>query len=256
MSLKPDLDILAQGASRPAFFIPYWTFTFHCQSSGQSSPGSVRCYILALCSPLILFCRCCNRLTGHTCVICQEPIRGFEIRAPCGDYYDKDCACDLFEASTRDESLFPPRCCRQPIPLRLIQSHLSPNLVTLFNEKTIELGTLKRVYCANPTCSRFLGPQDQGLGWFSGPKLYNCTSVKCKTTTCGRCKVAVDPSSYHVCKEDTKDREVLAMGQTEGWARCPGCEQMIELNMGYFLSLLIACYCALIHNISLSDVII
>ncbi|OSX63329.1 hypothetical protein POSPLADRAFT_1080865, partial [Postia placenta MAD-698-R-SB12] len=30
------------------------------------------------------------------------------------------------------------------------------------------------------------------------------------------------------------DRAVLALGETQGWARCPGCETMIELNHGCF----------------------
>lgn len=169
------------------------------------------------------------RPTGHNCVICQDPIHGVEVRAPCGHHYDKNCVTDLFEASTRDESLYPPRCCRQPISLSAVQPHLTPAFITLFAEKSREFGTLKRVYCANPSCSRFLGAQNNG--WFAGPM--TCPAPGCNTRTCAGCKAKIGLST-HVCKASETDKEVLALSKNSGWARCPGCEQMIELHMGCF----------------------
>ncbi|PCH45043.1 hypothetical protein WOLCODRAFT_48812, partial [Wolfiporia cocos MD-104 SS10] len=164
------------------------------------------------------------------CVICTDPIYGDEIRAPCGDYYDKECILDLIQAATRDESLFPPRCCRQVIPLESVIRFMSIDLIRLFHEKKKEFGTLKRVYCANPSCSRFLGEQIDGkIRHWLWPS-YICD---CATRTCTRCKARYSPLS-HRCSAAQQDSDVLALGQTAGWQRCPGCEQLIELHHGCF----------------------
>ena len=172
-----------------------------------------------------------RRLTRQNCVICQDPIRGGQIRAPCGHYYDIACVTDLFQSATRDESLFPPRCCRQPILLVTVRQHLTPALIALFNEKEKEFTTLKRVYCAKPSCSRFLGPQSQSM--FG--KVMTCPTPGCLTLTCRCCKAKVASGDPHwQCKVDEIDKQVLALGKNAGWARCPGCAQMIELQMGCY----------------------
>ena len=170
-------------------------------------------------------------LTGKNCVICQDPIRGAQIRAPCGHYYDIGCITDLFQAATRDESLFPPRCCRQPVSLTTVRQHLTPALITLFTEKEKEFTTLKKVYCANPTCSRFLGPQSRSMVYRN---IITCPVSACKTRTCGSCRARVEEGERHTCKAESTDQEVLALGKSAGWARCPGCDQMIELQMGCY----------------------
>ncbi|KDQ60386.1 hypothetical protein JAAARDRAFT_604869 [Jaapia argillacea MUCL 33604] len=170
------------------------------------------------------------RRTGNNCVICQDPIVGVEVRSPCGHFYDKSCVLDLFEAATKDETLFPPRCCRQEISLAQVRPHMTATLSAVFDEKAKEFGTLKRVYCANPKCSRFLGEANES-SWF-GYKIYGCPD--CSTKTCSRCKTKTDPSVMHSCKVDDGNQEVLSLGQQQGWARCPGCHAMVELNLGCF----------------------
>lgn len=169
------------------------------------------------------------RLTGHNCVICQDPIRGGQIRAPCGHYYDIACVTDLFDAATRDESLFPPRCCRQHISFDSVRIHLTAGLVALFIEKRKEFGTLKRVYCAKSSCSRFLGPEKHGFFAFA----ILCSAPGCGTRTCPSCK-AEAVNGLHQCKADASDEQLIALGRGAGWARCPGCAQMIELNLGCY----------------------
>ncbi|TFK68213.1 hypothetical protein BDN72DRAFT_898331 [Pluteus cervinus] len=169
------------------------------------------------------------RLTGHNCAVCQDPIRGFEYRAPCGDYYDKECLIELFTLATQDESLYPPRCCRQHIPVDKVLPLMSPDAARKFRDKATEFGTLKRVYCAVPTCSRFLGPEHDG-GWLS-PTYYPCPA--CPNSTCAKCKNKHE-GLFHSCKSSKDEREVLDLGQQNGWASCPGCNQLIELNMGCY----------------------
>jgi len=167
--------------------------------------------------------------TGHNCVICQDPIFEPEVVAPCGHFYDIGCITDLFQSATRDESLYPPRCCRQVIPLPRVQSHLTQALLTKFQLKTQEFGTLKRVYCASPACSQFLGPLYEGF--FS--KVFTCTSPACTTTTCGKCRGRYEGRT-HDCTPDAETEGILTLSRASGWSRCPGCAQMIELNMGCF----------------------
>ncbi|KAI6135278.1 hypothetical protein EV401DRAFT_519889 [Pisolithus croceorrhizus] len=170
------------------------------------------------------------RLTGHVCVVCMDLIRGSEIRAPCGHYYGIPCIIDLFQNATRDESLFPPRCCRQNIPFDRVQTHLSRALVAEFQEKSREFGTVTRVYCARQTCSRFLGPLIQNT---SGTTVYDCPAPNCETRTCANCRGQYDERT-HSCQQDRGAEQVLELGRAEGWARCPGCSQLIELDMGCF----------------------
>ncbi|KAI6150011.1 hypothetical protein EDD17DRAFT_1197334 [Pisolithus thermaeus] len=171
-----------------------------------------------------------TRPTGHVCVICQDPIHGSEIQVPCGHHYDIPCITDLFQSSTRDESLYPPRCCRQNIPFSQVQPHFSRDLVTQFQEKSRELGTLNRVYCARQTCSRFLGPLTETL---FGVTVYDCSAPNCGTRTCASCRGQYD-GWMHTCRRDQGAEHVLNLGHTEGWSRCPGCSQLIELDMGCY----------------------
>ena len=103
-----------------------------------------------------------------------------------------------------------------------------------FREKTQEFGTRKRVYCAKPSCSHFLGQQyEGGLAYIRAPR-FTCTAPDCTTVTCSSCKNEVKSGSLHRCHAADADEHVLALGQRSGWARCPGCETMIELNMGCY----------------------
>ncbi|KAG2039311.1 hypothetical protein BDR03DRAFT_952556 [Suillus americanus] len=169
------------------------------------------------------------RATGHDCVICQDPIFGAEVRAPCGHFYDIGCITDLFQSATRDESLYPPRCCRQNIPLPQVRPHLTGEVFAEFTLKAQEFGTMKRVYCVAPTCSRFLGPLHEGF--FN--KVFTCSSPTCTMTTCGKCRGRYEGFT-HSCTPDAEIEQVLTLSHASGWARCPGCAQMIELNMGCF----------------------
>jgi len=45
----------------------------------------------------------------------------------CNDHYCASCISALFIRSTRDEGLYPPKCCCQPIPLELVARHMEQN---------------------------------------------------------------------------------------------------------------------------------
>lgn len=86
----------------------------------------------------------------------MELVATHDPRAPCDHAYCLGCLRDLFKASMQDESLMPPRCCRQVIPLALAK--LKPTEIEDFNAKLLEYSTADRLYCSQPTCSTFIPP--------------------------------------------------------------------------------------------------
>ncbi|MCJ1239604.1 hypothetical protein MMC14_007602 [Varicellaria rhodocarpa] len=93
------------------------------------------------------------------CISCREEKHTFDIaQTPCGHRYCRDCIIQLFEASTTDESLFPPRCCREVIPISGVKDFLYNEFLQRFEAKSVEFSTPNRTYCVRPTCSTFIPP--------------------------------------------------------------------------------------------------
>ncbi|RPD65690.1 hypothetical protein L227DRAFT_218934 [Lentinus tigrinus ALCF2SS1-6] len=170
------------------------------------------------------------RLT-HQCAACQSsfPIHERAVAAPCGHQYHVDCMLTLVETSLQALSSFPPRCCRQTIPSEVFDRYLSRSLRSAYTERQAEYDCPKRVYCANPRCSLFLGSRDKRIP----VRVLDCPSSSCDTRTCARCKTRVDgPTSRHECTHDPGYRATLQLGSRMGWVRCPACEELIERHGG------------------------
>ncbi|KAI4272046.1 MAG: hypothetical protein LQ337_005577 [Flavoplaca oasis] len=158
----------------------------------------------------------------HECVSCSEYKRAFEtFRTPCGHFYCQECLSQLFEKSTKDETLFPPRCCRQGIPLTAARLYLNTDLVQEFQKKTLEFRTGDRTYCSRPTCSAFITS--------SNITSERATCAACFTETCTICKGNCHEGD---CPRDTATQEVLATAAREGWQRCYNCRRLVELDIG------------------------
>ncbi|KAK1774361.1 hypothetical protein QBC45DRAFT_337757 [Copromyces sp. CBS 386.78] len=157
------------------------------------------------------------------CVACTDRFRFYEVATfSCQHNYCKGCLTKLFTDLLMDQTLFPPRCCRDPIPLDKCRFLLGPELVGKFLAKKLEYETPNPIYCSQPTCSVFIPPQ--GIHNNIG------TCVKCRTRTCVLCK-----GQAHVgrdCPQDTSAQVVLEMAEREGWRRCYSCHRMVELNYG------------------------
>ena len=163
-----------------------------------------------------------SQTARHECASCGDHKRAFEtFRAPCGHYYCQECLTQLFELATTDETLFPPRCCRQGIPLTLVRLYLSGELVQRFQKKTVEFRTRNRTYCSRPTCSAFITPDN-----ITGERA-RCTA--CFTTTCTICK---GTSHDGDCPADTATQQVLEAAREQGWQRCYNCRRIVELKVG------------------------
>ena len=157
------------------------------------------------------------------CTACQESVVVLDlITAPCGHNYCKDCIRRLFTSAIGDDELFPPRCCRQAIPISSVGSVLSRDERQAFMDKLVEFNTPDKIYCSRPSCSAFIRSNS------IANEVARCP--KCRTRTCTICK-----SRAHAgrdCPRDTGLQEVLNMADQEGWQRCYRCGKMTELVDG------------------------
>jgi hypothetical protein len=161
------------------------------------------------------------------CIICGDPIRHLErFSAPCSHWYCRGCLVDLVEASTKDETLHPLQCCRQPFAVGSVLGFLPPELRSRFHEKSAEFATppTSRLYCPNQTCSAFLGSS-------SGHRP-EITCTYCNTRVCSACKNLVHPDED--CAENARTLLVKSLASDMGWQTCPGCHAIVELWQGCY----------------------
>ncbi|KAJ3496296.1 hypothetical protein NLG97_g2761 [Lecanicillium saksenae] len=142
-------------------------------------------------------------------------------RAPCGHVYCPGCLAHLVQDATADESLFPPRCCKKPIPLDSVKQFLTDELILEVEAKQLEFNVVDRTYCSNTECTSFIPPKD--IVADRG----HCQL--CETWTCTICKHASHPG---LCPDDPHKAEILAIAKEEGWQQCYACNHLVELNTG------------------------
>ncbi|KAF5876302.1 putative ibr finger domain protein [Botrytis fragariae] len=163
-----------------------------------------------------------EKALDRRCTACQELIRCSDIaRVPCNHEYCRDCLQDLFRTSMVDDSLFPPRCCRQPITSETVRIFLTDKLILLYEQKKIEFDTPNRTYCSNPLCSVFIQPES----------IINeqATCLDCSTITCTLCKATAHRGD---CPADTALQQLLHTANENGWQRCYFCHRLVELDIG------------------------
>ncbi|UNI17576.1 hypothetical protein JDV02_003908 [Purpureocillium takamizusanense] len=159
----------------------------------------------------------------ETCTGCYDTYApSVTAKAPCSHLYCRRCLNELFLGASVDETLFPPRCCKQPIPVDEHIDHLSTETVTIFRAKEVEFSTPNRVYCHRPKCSAFLPPQSVRGG--------SATCGECGARTCAICKGPAHENSD--CPEDTSTQELLRVAKENGWQQCKSCRRLVELDHG------------------------
>ncbi|KAK3074708.1 hypothetical protein LTR53_002651 [Teratosphaeriaceae sp. CCFEE 6253] len=157
-----------------------------------------------------------------TCTSCGDNRRENKtVKAPCDHIYCDDCLRTLYRASMVDETLFPPRCCRQEFDWDIIHNHLTDELGNAFQTKRIELQTKNRTYCHVSRCSAFINPADYVDN--NAPCPNGCVD------TCVACKQATHAGA---CPTNEELAAFLAAAGLHGWQRCFDCNRVVELRTG------------------------
>ncbi|KAL6816131.1 hypothetical protein V8C40DRAFT_254541 [Trichoderma camerunense] len=161
--------------------------------------------------------------TKGRCLACMEDVPFSEtVQCPCSHQYCRACIAKLFRAAMSDESLFPPRCCGQSIPLGMNQIFLPEELVREYREKELEYSTPDRMYCHRPSCSAFI-PQQSIRG-------DTAVCTKCLKKTCTHCKGKSHKKDH--CPEDAATLDLLRIAKENGWQRCYKCRTLVDLRTG------------------------
>ncbi|KIX98524.1 uncharacterized protein Z520_05825 [Fonsecaea multimorphosa CBS 102226] len=140
------------------------------------------------------------------CIACHEVKKYFDvIEVSCGHGYCKPCLQQLVDLATKDESLFPPRCCREPFEMSGVNIFLTKELRDQFELAKVEFGTRNRTYCCGETCSAFINPSN-----IEGDV---ATCGKCGTMTCNTCKKVAHDGH---CPEDPELQATLSLATQSG----------------------------------------
>ncbi|KAJ5383935.1 hypothetical protein N7517_001846 [Penicillium concentricum] len=153
------------------------------------------------------------------CVSCRdEQPQDDMIKTKCSHFYCKACLIRLFTDSLRDESLFPPQCCRRSIAAS--EEMIGPALIQKHKEKAIELSDPDRTYCCNSKCAEYLPRK--------ATRDVVCKCTSCGVRTCRKCKKHVHEGRC-VYKLDALLEE---LAECKKWQRCSNCSRLIELSTG------------------------
>uniref|UniRef100_A0A4E9E185 RING-type domain-containing protein n=1 Tax=Gibberella zeae TaxID=5518 RepID=A0A4E9E185_GIBZA len=146
-----------------------------------------------------------NESQTTECIACNNQFPPLALFKPsCSHEYCRACLVGLVRSSLQDESLFPPKCCGQTIPIKQGR-WFSPQLVGQFQAKKLEFDTPNRTYCSEPSCSTFIPPV-----FIAG--------------------------SHHtgVCPSDTASQQFLQLAVQNGWQQCYSCHRVVELDTGCY----------------------
>jgi hypothetical protein len=154
---------------------------------------------------------------------CREGPRGKSYSNACSHTYCSKCINRLFRKANRDDSLWPPQCCKAEMPIEDIEHLLRDDLVPLVKARQAEMSVpiLERTYCV--ACSAYV-PQDTIHG-------NSALCHKCWTSTCSNCKEKAHVGDcQNKLEQEIKDLEALA--EKEGWKKCSTCMMIVEHNTG------------------------
>ncbi|GAA6040853.1 hypothetical protein JCM8097_007748 [Rhodosporidiobolus ruineniae] len=162
----------------------------------------------------------------NSCFICFEP-SSMSILLPCGHRYCPSCLRSLFLAATKDESLNPASCCKKPVLSSTVYDSrlaLSTQERTAYTNSIAEFATKNRLYCANQTCSSFLGKASDG-----GARMISCWN--CGQRTCSSCKSPEHPSNI-ASAADSDDSAAAKLATSLYGKRCTRCSRVVVRNGG------------------------
>lgn len=160
---------------------------------------------------------------SNACSVCYEQRDDLTIMSPCQHRYCVSCLRQSFRVAMEDETRYPPRCCvLTTFSLQLTGQVLDAQELQAFHERAEEMRTSQRLYCAVPSCSRFIPSAaiDNEHGTCAG----------CEQRTHTVCKNLEHPG--RACPSDAGVDGVLQMASAEGWRRCARCRTVVERTGG------------------------
>ena len=151
------------------------------------------------------------------CIVCGQSIHPHStVRLVCGDVYCKPCLKAFFLRVIKDESLFPPKCHRQPIDISTIEADFSVEDLTAYRSAELEFTSTDRVYCAEPECAKFIPMLQRTL---------DCAYCEaCGGETCMHCKALAHDGD---CPADGARQSLINFADEQGWKPCFGCGEMV-----------------------------
>lgn len=161
------------------------------------------------------------------CCACMEVVASKDTLTlacqPEAHTYCRPCLVGLFTSALVDTSLFPPRCCKVPLPLETCRAVLPKELVKDFDLKIEELATPNPTYCSKAQCAKFIRAKEV--------KAETGTCAFCQETTCTRCKCAAHKG---LCPSDPHVQLLMDFASRSRWQQCTKCKNMVELATGCF----------------------
>jgi hypothetical protein len=158
----------------------------------------------------------------RSCSICGDFMRVWDLfQTVCNHDYCEGCLRSLFNYSFRDETLFPPRCCKVEIDLGQVAGFLTAESIAKYWEKKPEFESTNRTYCSYNRCGTFIRQEN-----IDGDHGY---CHKCTKETCVLCKA---PSHDDVCSVDTETENIIEELKKEGAQRCIKCGHGVIMTYG------------------------
>ena len=145
----------------------------------------------------------------------------------CQHKYCATCFSQLVSTALQNEDFFPPKCCLQEIPTKLIKSNVRPELKTTFKQKANEFAVPagERWYCPSARCAKWIDPSKISFSAAS----FKCPH--CRIRICPTCRAA-EHANHEDCPEDFGLEAPLEEAERAGWRRCYNCRAMVELTVG------------------------
>lgn len=169
-------------------------------------------------------------ISKETCGICLDCTE--VLKLSCEHSICATCTSRAFDLAAKDESLFPPTCCRR-IPIAVASVYLSHDLHARYKKKAFEFTTKDRMYCSAEGCSEFIPPgseirlaRDDVL---DDEENINAKCPGCGAWTCVTCRGT--GHSFVPCPKDfgnPEDEAAVKIAADQGWQRCRSCKRFIE----------------------------
>ena len=229
-SLNEDEDLPSQDATDSAGMSHFGAESIdwdHVLRATESSTLSVASWSVESCStlagPSTRYVHRQSAVLEHLpqlkvqCIVCGESVHPHTtVRLVCNDIYCKPCLKSFFLRVAKDESLFPPKCHRQPIDISTIETDFSVEELAAYRSAELEFTSTDRIYCADPACAKFI-PDPQRT-----PARASCGA--CGGKTCMHCKA---PAHDGECPADETRQNLIDFADEQGWKSCFGCGEMV-----------------------------